>query len=51
MKVLHGYDCEFCGQVKPLVSTPFGVYCKECFGIMIDEYTNAIDAIEQEERK
>ena len=50
MKVLHGYECEFCGQVEPTVGTPWGSFCKECFQIMIDEFTAAIEAIEEEEK-
>lgn len=51
MKVIHGYDCEFCGQNKPLFSTPFGVYCEECFEIMRDECERAIEAIREERDK
>lgn len=50
MEVTHGYDCEFCGQFKPTVGTPWGCFCKDCFQIMIDEFTAAIEAIEEENK-
>jgi hypothetical protein len=49
MEVTHGYDCEFCGQFKPIVCTTWGCFCKDCFQIMIDEFTEAVETLEKEE--
>ena len=42
-------ECEFCGQMKQVVSTPFGIYCKECFEIIRDEANRAIEELEESE--
>lgn len=45
MKVTYGYECDFCGQVKPIVCTTHGCYCGPCFQIIIDECVEALDVL------
>ena len=42
-------ECEFCGKDKKVVSTPFGIYCLECFKLIRDECNSAIYELEEEE--
>ena len=46
MTVIHGYECDFCG-----VCTTHGCYCSSCFQLIIDEYTEALAAFEEEENE
>lgn len=45
MKVVYGYECDFCGQVKPIVCTTHGCYCRSCFQLIIDECAEALDVL------
>ena len=50
MAVYKDEECEFCGKVVPYVSSnSFGVYCKGCLKIMIEECEDSIAEIEIEE--
>ena len=51
MQVIYGYECDFCGQTKPIVCTTHGCYCASCFQLIIDECTEALAAFEEEENE
>ncbi len=50
MAVFKDMDCDFCGKVHPYISSnSFGVYCKDCLKIMIEECEDSIAEIEDKE--
>lgn len=49
--LLHFANCDFCGQIKWIKGTPHGCYCADCMRIMIDEFTEAIEDIEEQEEE
>lgn len=47
--LIHFANCDFCGQDKITIGTPHGVYCKDCLRLMIEEFEEAIQDLENAE--
>ena len=46
--VFHA-DCDFCGEVKLVATSPKGVFCKDCWELIKDMADECIDKIELQE--
>lgn len=47
--LIYFANCDFCGQDKITIGTPHGVYCKDCLRLMIEEFEEAIQDLEEKE--
>ena len=47
--LIHFANCDFCGQDKTIIGTPHGVYCKDCLRLIIEEFEEAIEDLEEKE--